>query len=49
ASTQGISEDLYNRLVEMATIIQAAYADLAIYNAQTDINGASGNQAFASY
>lgn len=50
ASTQGISEDLYNRLVEMATISQAAYADLCnipstiikgekIYNAQTDING----------
>lgn len=49
-STQGISEDLYNRLVEMATISQAAYADLCnipstitkgekIYNAQTDING----------
>lgn len=50
ASTQGISQDLYNRLVEMATISQAAYADLCnipstivkgekIYNAQTDING----------
>lgn len=50
ASTQGISEDLYGRLVEMATISQAAYADLCnipstiikgekIYNSQTDING----------
>ncbi|GES65500.1 feruloyl esterase A [Aspergillus terreus] len=50
ASTQGISEDLYNRLVEMATISQAAYANLCnipstitigekIYNAETDING----------
>jgi hypothetical protein len=50
ASTQGISEDLYNRLVEMATISQAAYANMCnipstitvgekIYNAQTDING----------
>ncbi|CAG8905476.1 unnamed protein product [Penicillium egyptiacum] len=50
AVTQGISGNIYNRLVEMATISQAAYADLCnipatittvekIYNAQTDING----------
>lgn len=49
-SKQGISEDLYKRLVEMATISQSAYANLCnipstivkgekIYNAQTDING----------
>ncbi|KAJ5372272.1 Lipase class 3 [Penicillium concentricum] len=48
--TQGITDNVYNRLVEMATISQAAYADLCnipttittvekIYNAQTDING----------
>ena len=48
--TQGISDNIYNRLVEMATISQAAYATLCdipatittvekIYNAQTDING----------
>ncbi|KAJ5816747.1 Lipase class 3 [Penicillium robsamsonii] len=48
--TQGVSDNVYNRLVEMATISQAAYADLCkipatitavekIYNAQTDING----------
>ncbi|KAJ6104815.1 hypothetical protein N7523_011135 [Penicillium sp. IBT 18751x] len=48
--TQGISDSIYNRLVEMATISQAAYANLCnipatittvekIYNAQTDING----------
>lgn len=50
AVTQGISDTVYNRLVEMATISQAAYANLCkipatitqvqkIYNAQTDING----------
>jgi hypothetical protein len=50
AVTQGVSDNIYNRLVEMATISQAAYADLCkipatittvekIYNAQTDING----------
>ncbi|KAJ5520466.1 Lipase class 3 [Penicillium fimorum] len=50
ATTQGIPGSIYNRLVEMATISQAAYADLCnipatittvekIYNAQTDING----------
>lgn len=50
AVTQGISDTLYSRLVEMATISQAAYANLCkipstittvqkIYNAQTDING----------
>ncbi|KAJ5210438.1 Lipase class 3 [Penicillium cf. griseofulvum] len=50
AVTQGISENIYNRLVEMATISQSAYANLCkipatittvekIYNAQTDING----------
>ncbi|KAF3392773.1 putative feruloyl esterase A, partial [Penicillium rolfsii] len=48
--TQGISDTVYNRLVQMATISQAAYANLCkipstitpvqkIYNAQTDING----------
>ncbi|KAL4892334.1 putative feruloyl esterase A [Aspergillus ambiguus] len=48
--TKGVPENLYNRLVEMATISQAAYADLCnipttiaqvekIYNAETDING----------
>ncbi|KAJ5970983.1 Lipase class 3 [Penicillium vulpinum] len=50
ATTQGVSDNIYNRLVEMATISQAAYADLCnipatmttvkkIYNAHTDING----------
>lgn len=50
AITQGVSDSTYNRLVEMATISQAAYADLCnlpvtittvekIYNPQTDING----------
>ncbi|KAJ5495983.1 feruloyl esterase A [Penicillium diatomitis] len=50
AMTQGVSQDVYNRLVEMATISQAAYANLCkipstisivgkIYNSQTDING----------
>nr|AGR85377.1 feruloyl esterase A [Penicillium chrysogenum] len=50
AVTKGVSENVYNRLVEMATISQAAYANLCkipstittvgkIYNAQTDING----------
>lgn len=50
AVTQGVSDSTYNRLVEMATISQAAYADLCnipttintvqkIYNPQTDING----------
>lgn len=50
AVTQGVSGSTYNRLVEMATISQAAYANLCnipatiktvqkIYNAQTDING----------
>jgi hypothetical protein len=50
AVTQGIPDNIYNRLVEMATISQAAYADLCnipasittvkkIYNAQTDTNG----------
>ncbi|KAE8391118.1 putative feruloyl esterase A [Aspergillus alliaceus] len=50
AITQGISEGAYGRLVEMATISQAAYANLCnipstlttagkIYNAETDING----------
>lgn len=50
AVTQGVSDGTYNRLVEMATISQAAYADLCkipatittvkkIYNAETDING----------
>jgi hypothetical protein len=50
AVTQGIPDNIYNRLVEMATISQAAYSDLCnipasittvkkIYNAQTDING----------
>jgi hypothetical protein len=48
--SQGVSDNIYNRLVEMATISQAAYANLCnipatiktvekIYNAQTDING----------
>lgn len=50
AVTQGISDNTYNRLVEMATISQAAYANLCnipstivtvekVYNAETDING----------
>jgi len=50
AATQGLPEDVYSRLVEMATISQAAYADLCnipatintvekIYNADMDING----------
>ncbi|KAJ5111107.1 feruloyl esterase A [Penicillium argentinense] len=50
AVKQGISDSIYNRLVGMATISQAAYADLCnipatittvnkIYNPQTDING----------
>lgn len=50
AATQGLSEDVYSRLVKMATISQAAYADLCnipatintvgkIYNAEMDING----------
>lgn len=50
AVTQGISDTVYSRLVEMATISQAAYANLCkipstittvqkIYNAETDING----------
>ncbi|KAE8343091.1 putative feruloyl esterase A [Aspergillus arachidicola] len=50
AITQGISEGAYSRIVEMATISQAAYANLCkipstitsagkIYNAETDING----------
>jgi hypothetical protein len=50
AITHGISKDIYNRLVEMATISQAAYANLCdipstittvdkLYNAQGNTNG----------